>query len=195
MGFGKAFGIGLVVFIVLNLVWVIIMQLLAGAITIVDNLTNPGSLITTLFGGASIAPFLAIMDVFFYVVLGQVVGSIPGMTALDMLPALMMGLYYLVPAIITAIICGRMAKKGGAFGAMLLIMIISGILLIVAGIMLSATLYAGFLGTFFIMMMGSMPGGAEMAAMIGMLFVMISMIVNGIFYGGIAAVSAKSEGY
>lgn len=194
MGFGKAFGIGLVVFIVLNLVWIIIMQLLAGAITIVDNLTNPGELIKTLFGAASLAPFLAFMDMLFYIVLGSQLGAF-GITPLDMLPALIASLYYIVPAIITAIICGRMAKKGGAFGAMLLIMILSGILLIVASLMLGATVYTGIMGTIMIMMMSMGGGGAEMIPMIGMLFVMIGMIINGIFYGGIAAVSAKSEGY
>ena len=201
MGFGKAFGIGLVVFIVMNLVWIIIQQLVGGTgLTVFSNFTDPGAIITTLFGAASIAPFLALIDMLFYVLMGEMLGAM-GIPAVAMLSALLMSLYYMVPAIITAIICGRMAQKGGAFGAMLLIMILSGILLIVATMMLGATLYTGIFGTIIIMMMslgsGSMDPAAilQMSSMIGMLFVMLSMIVNGIFYGGIAAVSAKSEGY
>ena len=188
MGFGKAFGIGIVVFIVMNLVWVIIIQLLAGAITIVSSLTNPGALIATLFGSVGLPPFLAFMELLplMDIMMG---GSV------DMIGSIMGGLLYIVPGIVTAIICGRMAKKGGAFGAVLLIHILGGILLLVASMMLGATLSAGFIGTLYLSLGAYISGVTEIVAMLAMFFTVLGMIINGIFYGGIAAVSAKSEGY
>jgi len=207
MGFGKAFGIGLVIFIALNFVWVLIMDLLAGGLTIFNNFTDIGAILGIFFGGVAFSPTLAIMEL---LLTPAIISSIPsemlpyvlpilGIDSVEMMSFLLRALYYIVPAMVTAIIIGRLATKVKAFFAMFLIMIISGVLLMIAVLMLNLEIYSGFLGLIFYMftMMsgegGGGGGGNGMLAMIGVLIILIGAVVNSIFYGGIAAVSAKKD--
>jgi len=172
MGFGKAFGLGLVIFIALNLVWAILIQLLGPAgLDIMGLFSDAGSIIGTLFGSVASPPTVGI--------LGPVV-AVLSMGA-NLIGDLIGALYFLIPALLTAIIVGRMAGKGGAFGATFLIMAIGGILMLVANMILGASLTSNVS-----LLYGTMN--------YDLMIVMVA-IVNGLFYGGLAAVTAKSEGY
>jgi len=167
MGFGKAFGLGLLIYVALNFVFALIGALLANQIDVYFGLitTDPMTFISSLFAPILILPGIAWLTTGILAILAA--------TPDAMLLALMVMIGLIVPPILAAIIAGRTGEsKGAAFGAWFLIAIICAVVPLVLGII---------------------AGSLSVDVIIIITFI-LSGVINGIFYGAIAALSA-SEGF
>jgi hypothetical protein len=166
MGFGKAFAIGLIIFMALTFVFALIVAALNEAIgignffsTLVNPLSNLGG---ALFGSVALGPETTLMALMLALAMG----------ALDLTVTLAL-LSPLIVMLIAAIITGRLAEgKGAAFGAWLLICIIASVVLLVFAII----------------------GGAAISVL-GIIMALTPAIINGIFYGCFALLASGSEYY
>lgn len=167
MGFGKAFGLGFLIYVALNFVFALIVALLAGTIDLYFSgiTTYPLVFISSLFAPILILPGDAWLTLGILAVL-----SAP---AAGMLLALIIMIGLIVPPILAAIIAGRTGGgKGAAFGAWFLIAIICATVPLVLGII----------------------AGTLLVDVTTILTFILSGVINGLFYGAIAALSA-SEGF
>jgi hypothetical protein len=170
MGFGKAFGFGLLAYIGLNFLFVIISRTISDDLNaLFGNITaDPLILIILLMG-----PIINLPGLVFQAIYGQI------MTVLT--PAVLIELIgYVVSPFIAAIVAGRMGEtKGGSFGGWILAMMISAIgICLIAALSPATLIYYGLIvsfNTYFL--------------------VIISALVNGIFYGCIALLFTKTEYY
>jgi hypothetical protein len=184
MGFGKAFALALIIYIALNFVFGMLVYLLGAGIDQYFNLltSDPMYFIYSLFAPIIVLPGL----IWSTGIVGLISDVMSGGT--NMLTLLMALLAGLVPGLLAAIIAGRTAEsKGAAFGAWLLTAIISAVV---------ALVFVGFLKTdsaqLQLIWLGlSLLYGDDILIYIALI---LSGLVNGIFYGAFAAVSA-SEGF
>ncbi len=167
MGFGKAFGLGLLIYVALNFVFALIVALLLNQIDTYFGLitTDPMAFISGLFAPILILPGTA------WLTLGIL--AILAATPDAMIVALIVMIGLIVPPILAAIIAGRTGEgKGAAFGAWFLIAIICAVVPLILGII----------------------GGSLSVEVVTILVYILSGVINGLFYGAIAALSA-SEGF
>ncbi len=167
MGFGKAFGLGLIIYVALNFVFALITALVGGTIDayFATITTNPLTFIGSLFSPILILPGEAWLTSGILAVLAA-----PPAT---MLVVLLTMIGYIVPPLLAAVIAGRTGEgKTNAFVAWFLIAIICAVIVLVLGIV-AATLTAD---------------------MTTILTLVLSGVINGFFYGAFAALSA-SEGF
>ena len=167
MGFGKAFGLGFLIYVALNFVFALIGALLLDQIAayFTGITTDPMGFISSLFIPILVLPGDA------WLTLGII--AVLTAPAAGMLLALIVMIGLIVPPILAAIIAGRTGGgKGAAFGAWFLIAIISAAVPLVLGII----------------------AGTLLIDVIIILTYILSGVINGLFYGAIAALSA-SEGF
>ena len=179
MGFGKAFGIGLVVFIALNFVFMILAQVLGGDIgTFFSGLSNMSTLAIALFGSATIIPsfvWLGLVGTLLDSGLGSLYITLIGLgfgLSSDIAVYILLAGFIVAP-LVAAILTGKMAgSKGAAFGAWVLIAILCSLLVMVLGIV----------------------GGASIDINSIIVYVFSGLIV-GIFYSGFAVLVSSEEFY
>ncbi len=167
MGFGKAFGLGFLIYVALNFVFALVGALLANVIDLYFSgiTTDPMGFISSLFAPILVLPREAWLDSGILAVLGAAPDA--------MLLALIVMIGLIVPPILAAIIAGRTGGgKGAAFGAWFLIAIISAAVPLVLGII----------------------AGSLSVDITTIITYVLSGVINGLFYGAIAALSA-SEGF
>jgi len=167
MGFGKAFGLGFLIYVALNFVFALIVALLLDQIAayFTGITTYPLVFISSLFAPILILPGDAWLTLGILAVLAA--------PAAGMLQALIIMIGLIVPPILAAIIAGRTGGgKGAAFGAWFLIAIICATVPLVLGIIVGTLLIDVTIILTFI----------------------LSGVINGLLYGAIAALSA-SEGF
>ena len=197
MGFGKAFGLGFLIYVALNFVFALIVALLAGTIDLYFSgiITYPMVFISSLFIPILVLPGDAWLTLGIIAIKNQAPNAAPlpppilvlpgdawltlGIIAVltapaaGMLLALIVMIGLIVPPILAAIIAGRTGGgKGAAFGAWFLIAIISAAVPLVLGII----------------------AGTLSVDVIVILTFILSGVINGLLYGAIAALSA-SEGF
>ncbi|MBD3350244.1 MAG: hypothetical protein GF364_02045 [Candidatus Lokiarchaeota archaeon] len=206
MGFGKSLGIGLVIFIVLNFVMNLLL-VLAGGVTIMGVPIEIGDW----FGSIGDAPFGFLANLFCFqggLDLGIIDSSLTGLTIGGLLPpsiSLLLGLAggammfstdvfiaivsilgVLLPLLITAIVCGKLADSPGqGYGSFLLVNLISAAILVVFFI-IDYTQLGGHVAIFSLIAM--MDPSMVMIAYIG---IPVFGLFNGMFWGGISAVLGK----
>lgn len=178
MGFGKAFGIGLVVFIGINFGLALIAFAIGtgNIMGFFDLLTDMGALSSILFTPVMFPPgdvWLGLMSILMgdigwisvSAIYAELVYSGGSMIAL---------IGFIVAPLLAALIAGKMAEgKGAAFGASLMIFIISAVIIMVLG----------------------MISGAMTLELGSILSLIIIAALVGIFYGCFALLTAGSEFY
>ncbi len=167
MGFGKAFGLGFLIYVALNFVFALIGALLLNQIDVYFGLitTNPMGFISSLFAPILVLPGDAWLTLGILAVLAAAPDAI--------LLALIVMIGLIIPPILAAIIAGRTGGgKGAAFGAWFLIAIISAVVPLILGIIV----------------------GTLLVDVTIILTYILSGVINGLLYGAIAALSA-SEGF
>lgn len=184
MGFGKAFGLGLIIYIILNFVLNLVLYIVAGG----D--------IGTYFNSISSAPLTFIASLFAINGIGFLAGSESIVTGLlagisliginEVLTGIMYILAAILPGLITAIIVGKLSESAGkGFGALLLVYLITAVLFIVFTIIDPMQVMTYIAGIF--MMFGS----DTVMLIIGLL--VYGGLFNGMFWGSISAVLAKES--
>jgi len=166
MGFGKAFGLGLIIYVALNFVFALIVALVAGTIDIYFGSisADPLAFISSLF-----APILILPGVAW---LGGILGVLAAPAAI-MLVVLLAMIGAIVPPLLAAVIAGRTGEgKINAFAAWFLIAIVCVVIVLVLGL-IATTLTAD---------------------VTTILTLVLSGVINGFFYGAFAALTA-SEGF
>jgi len=135
MGLGKAFGLGLVIFVALNFLFAIIAALISNQfITFFGTLTNMSTLATALFGAVISDPTIAWSGMFGYASGGSFITAI-----------FIVNLGYIIAPLIAAILTGKLAEgKKDAFVGWELVCLISSalvmVLSIVGGLAITLTL-------------------------------------------------------
>jgi len=171
MGFGKAFGVGLAVFVGLNFAFSIIVSALSNQInTFFNGLGNMSNLAGILFGSISFPPYYTWGGIFELIVNPQIISMMGNL----FLPVLILLVGYIITPILAAVLAGKMAGgKGAAFGSWFLVAIISAVMILVL-------LVIGRSATFSLTSIVSaiLPG-----------------FINGIFYGCFALLTCGSEYY
>lgn len=166
MGFGKAFGLSLIIYIALNFVFGMLIALLGTGIDLyfAALASAPMTFVASLFNPILYLPGEAwITNGIMPLVLGTS----------DLITTLMVLLAAIIPPLLAAIIAGRTGEgKGSAFGAWFLTAIICSVILLVLG----------------------MVDGSLTLDLTSILALILPAVINGIFYGAFAAVSA-SEGF
>jgi hypothetical protein len=183
MGFGKAFILGLVIYIALNFVFQLIGALLLGTLATYFGFltTDPLYFIYGLF-----APIVVVPGVSFIYYLALVMEG--GALMLAYLVA-MLGL--ILPALLAAIIAGRLGGgKGASFGAWFLIAIICTVVTLVFVIIGSAGIDASILA---FATRWQTPSG-PLAGITLWLGIVMAGIVSAFFYGAFALLTS-SEGF
>jgi len=170
MGFGKAFGFGLLAFIGLNFLFVIISFTISGDLNqlFADIGANPLILLLIMFGPIANLPGTVFTSIYTNLASGITVDT------------LITNVGYFLTPFIAALIAGRTGdSKGGCFGGWFLISLISAIALVSLVFINPSTLaYYGITVT-----------GSTVPLLI------IYGVVNGIFYGCFALLFAKTEYY
>ncbi len=166
MGFGKAFGLGFLIYVALNFVFALIGALLLNQIDVYFGLitTNPMGFISSLFAPILVLPGDAWLTLGILAVLAAAPDAI--------LLALIVMIGLIIPPILAAIIAGRTGGgKGAAFGAWFLIAIISAVVPLILGIIV----------------------GTLLVDVTIILTYILSGVINGLLYGAIAALSASED--
>ncbi len=174
MGFGKAFLLSIVAFVGLNFVFTIIYYAIEGFDVLFFNIqTYPLMILYYLFGSIISTPF-KILD---WTIAQPFLGSFD-------LTVLILGLGYLTALIIAAILAGRFGEsKIQCFGGWLLTAAISTVSVIIAA----------FLSNFTQSTLLTMYGWTTFNELL--IFVIISCIINVVFYGFFALLFSKIEYY
>lgn len=167
MGFGKAFGLGLVIYVALNFVFALIIALVAG---LIDAYFTAIAADILAFIGSLFSPILILPGQAW---LTSGILAVLAAPATTMLVVLLTMIGFIVPPLLAAIIAGRTGEgKTNAFGAWFLVAIISAVVPMVLGIIAAAiTVDLPTILTF-----------------------ILSGVINGFFYGAFAALTA-SEGF
>lgn len=177
MSFGKALGIGIGVYLGANFGLGLLYELV-GLQTQIDVLFAGDAILQTILGllfmPAVTGPTGAIV--------GPTMGLIGGA---DLLPTILHLVVLFVPGLLAAILAGKFAESVGAsFGTMFIIFLISTVLVM---ILFNFIIEGGDL------LLTGLAGSSEVIALY--LFPLLMGVINGIFYGGIAAVIAGREGF
>ncbi|MHA1150327.1 MAG: hypothetical protein ACTSR8_19035 [Promethearchaeota archaeon] len=170
MSFGKGFGIGFLVFVILNLVFSLLTFLLAGNIVAFTGIfSDINAIIITLLGGGLVPPSISFLIVAVLVVTSSFeLGTLLSVIGTIAIP------------LISALITGKLAGgKGAAFGAWLLISILSAAII---GIML-------YLGIISNLSTDYIPAGNLL------LILILFGAINGIFYGAFAQLVSSDDLY
>lgn len=200
MGFGKALGIGLAVFVGANFGMTILYQLLVeGQITLFSNLTDIGVLMGALFGAIVTPPTFSFLYVFASQPLADMflgAGAPPGTFPSNLQTMMFYGglFLYIIPCVAAALVSGLFAgSKGKAFGAWFLICAIAGVILILMPF-IGFSVDIGPL-TYFISSLDltGMMGLEAMMGMFAMFVIIFSIILNGLFYGVFAILTSREE--
>jgi len=181
MGLGKGFIVGLVLFIVINVVMGIVIALLSpggdmGAI--MDAFTDLSSIGSLLFGAILVTPGLALFGIFMSFLLG-------GFDLVVMLT----GLALFISPLVAALLTGKLSEsKGSAFGAWFLVCIVSAVVLWVLFFI------GGNVATLGLTMSawGLNLGGITDDFMILIVMIVVA-VVNGIFYGCFSILASSEE--
>ncbi|MFW9785198.1 MAG: hypothetical protein ACFFFB_23160 [Candidatus Heimdallarchaeota archaeon] len=179
MGFGKSFILSLVAFVGLNFVFTILYYSLGpGFDFLMSEIQNaPMMIIYYLFGSIASVP----SNILNWVIVDPFFNST--------MTYLIMGLGFLIAPLIAAILAGKFAEsKFQGFSGWLLTSIISTVAMIIGTIPgLSGT----FVGTIETLYFGGTPTGFEVM----LITLIISCVVNIVFYGFFALLVSKTEYY
>ena len=175
MGFGKAFLISIASFVGLNFIFTIIYYAIGDGFNVLffNIQTYPLMILYYLFGSIISTP---------YILLDWTIAQ-PFLGNFD-LTVLILGLGYLAALIISAILAGRFGEsKGQCFGAWVLTAAISTVSVIIAA----------FVSPFTQSTLLTMYGLASFNELL--IFIIISCIINMVFYGFFALLVSKIEYY
>lgn len=187
MGFGKAFGLGLVIFIVLNFALNLLTTIVGG--TDIGTYFNMVSSAPLQFVGTFFAPMAFLMSAPESIFLGLMTG-INSISGGDALMGIMMILLVILPGLITAIIVGKLSETPGkGFLACLLIYIIVGVVFVVFAL-IDPTQIMAFIITY---LMGTMWGSviASETSLLIMFLILNCGVLSGMMWAGISAALAK----
>ncbi|MHA2392858.1 MAG: hypothetical protein ACXAEX_13000 [Promethearchaeota archaeon] len=177
MGFGKSFLLSLVAFVGLNFIFTILYYSLSpagfnGLMTEIQN--APLMIIYYLFGSIASVP----SNILNWVIVDPLLNST--------MTYLIMGLGFLVAPLVSAILAGRLAEsKFQGFLGWLITVIVSTIAVIIGTI-------PGFSGTF-VTTLNTLYGWSGFE--VTMILLIISAVVNIVFYGFFALLLSKTEYY
>ena len=169
MGLGKALGFSLLAYIGLNFLFVIIVQTISGDLNLLfSNITsNPLMILLIFFGSIISVPSSEIFTLYAQISLGTFDYT------------LIQTIGYIVTPFVASIVAGRTGgSKGASFGGWMLTCLISSSALGVLGFISPITL-------------GIPAAGAVMF----LIMVSISAVINGVFYGCFALLFTKTEMY
>ncbi len=173
MGFGKSFGLGLLVYLLLNF----------GLSIVVAAISAPSS-IGAIFGG--IEPILA--AIFAPILSGAAAFTSLGTTGITV-NVLFAALLLILPGLLAALVAGKSSDSGGAaFGGWLVAMIVASVLLIVLVIALPNM--ALLTGTVAQATIGLSVLAIALTGGMWQLWVILCGVTVGFLWGGVAAASA-----
>ena len=183
MSFGKGFGIGFLIFVILNLVFTLVTSFLIGG-NIAAMFTDVNSIIITLLGGALLPPTIVFLLIYMFLGMGgtSMLSSSLGIALLVQVLA-----YLLVP-LISSIITGKLAGgKGAAFFAWFLISVLSAAIIAIM-VYMDFLAYTG--GETSMLMMFGLGMGETI-----MIMLILFGVINGIFYGAFAQLVSSDDLY
>lgn len=174
MSFGKAFGVGFLIFVILNLVITMAVSFLVGG-NIMSLFTDINGISVALLGGALLPPTITLLVIYISIMMGSMGGGNIG------IGLLIQALGFFIVPLITSIIVGRLSggSKVVAFFAWFLISVIS----------------AAVIGIIAVNALSSTLGMASALIPPGMILMIIIIfgVINGIFYGAFAELASGSE--
>lgn len=191
--FGKGFGVGLIVFIVLNFSFALINSLFSVTIgSFFGALTDLRALVFLLFGSIILPPFIVFFSVFgsiFRLIGGPLLGVIS--VESFSLQVVINSIGFLVCPLIASITSGRLAGgKSAAFGAWFLISIISSGVLITFIFIFGV---ANMLDSSLITVQYLILGQSGVPFFLIVILLIIIGVINGIFYGCFAMLASSED--